>query len=228
MFLSSTCLYSGRVSRGSPFQGWENFYYVKICYAQEYATFEVFHFHLNLRVYEQPRKGFLDENVWSAWVRVVTSCYGLFVVLYDFVSTDLLIHSMNTSLSKGSSFPSHPFQVFSSLLSSDKFIFPQNFNLRPLLSKPSSPLHFSLPTLAHATAFSFLWEKTASGSWEFLEDLSQTILSTRKSRKARKQLIRLNHELTKEAQRLGFHGVGTEVPPSKSRRGQTQKSQYNR
>lgn len=63
-----------------------------------------------------------------------------------------------------------------------------------------SPLLFSISPCQPQPMpqpFSSLWKKTASGSWEFLEDLSQTIPSTRKLRKARKQLMRLNHELTK-------------------------------
>lgn len=40
--LSSTLLYPGRVSGGSLFQGWENFYRVKTCNSQEYTTSEIF------------------------------------------------------------------------------------------------------------------------------------------------------------------------------------------
>ena len=113
----------------------------------------------NLRMSEQPRRGVRDENVWSAWTRVVTSCYMLFIVPYNFIlflqicSFTILLHPSLSPLL----FPFiSEFSVLCFLQSSSSFL---NDSTQPPFSKSSSPLHCSLPTPGHAKAFSPLCGK---------------------------------------------------------------------
>lgn len=111
--------------------------------------------------------------------------------MYCVISFSFYSSTTPTCFSKCSSFPSHLFPVFNSLLSSIKFLFPQNFNSRPPFLKFSSPQHFSLPVPSHDEAFSPLWEKTMSGSWAFLEDLPQMIPLQKKFWNVRRKAIGL-------------------------------------
>lgn len=137
-----------------------------------------------------------------------------------------------TCLSKGSSFPSHLFPVFSSLLSSVKFLFPQNFSLRPPFLKFSSPQHFTLPVPSHDEAFSPLWEKTVSGSWGFLEDQLQTIPLKKKFRYVRKPATGLPMSSQKAStEKADWISMGWAQKCCLARMGKekyTKKSQYNK